>query len=201
MSFFAADIEEDKLLRGDQIYLLEIKEDLLFDKRRSRMYWDIQTVTLTVPQGAKGDGQMGNDRAGTFKYKDLYKFFQETFKESELRDAEDVVNTPSERDSTGKVISYTSTKRMVAQGGTPEARRGYWYNPQNQKKSMSFADAFELRLFSSRITKVSNPRNQNIVSIVAEEYPNDPNQAKMILYYSQKVEYDLIEYEHNLWEY
>ena len=67
---------------------------------------------------------------------------------------------------------------------------------------MSLADAMELRLFSSRITKVSNPDDDNIITIVNKEYGDqDTKKAQKVLYLSQKIEYDLMEFEHNLWEY
>ncbi len=52
-----------------QIPILEIKEDLIFDRKRSRMYHDIQAITLVIP------GEYypaGIDKAlATFSYKEL----------------------------------------------------------------------------------------------------------------------------------
>lgn len=68
-----------------------------------------------------------------------------------------------------------------------------WYNPQNPGQSRNLADAFLLRLFYGRIIKVSNPMDATI-----REQVNDPQLA---LYLSQQKEYQLAEYESDLWEY
>lgn len=51
---------------------LEIKEEVIFDKKRSRMYYDIQAVTLKVPNAVTGF----DDVIGAFAYKDLVKVFR-----------------------------------------------------------------------------------------------------------------------------
>lgn len=58
-----------------QVSVLEIMEDFIFDKRRSRAYWDIQTVKLIIP--AKEFPETGFQReVATFRYKDLYELFK-----------------------------------------------------------------------------------------------------------------------------
>jgi gliding motility associated protien GldN len=53
---------------------VQIVEDIIFDKRRSRLYYDMQAFELSVP-GAKT--QTGfNQSLGWFKYKDLEKLFR-----------------------------------------------------------------------------------------------------------------------------
>ena len=69
-----------------------------------------------------------------------------------------------------------------------------WFNPQNDQQHKNLADAFELRLFSSYIEKVSNPSDAYLVDI----YGGD--QHKGILA-SQWAAYEIMEYEHNLWEF
>jgi gliding motility associated protien GldN len=54
---------------------LRIVEDVIFDKRRSRLYYDIQSITITWP-GDKGNPRGGDLDIGTFKYKDLVKVFR-----------------------------------------------------------------------------------------------------------------------------
>lgn len=68
-----------------------------------------------------------------------------------------------------------------------------WYNPQNPGQNRNLADAFLLRLFYGRIIKVSNPNDWTL-----QEQVNDPQLA---LYLSQQMEYQLAEYESDLWEY
>jgi len=157
-------------LRASELYILEIKEDLIFDRRRSRMYWDIQAVTVFIPQGATPSAQLGDEAIATFKFKDLYEYFKMTYDESQEK-------------------------------GTFEDLRAHWYNPENPKQHKSLADAFELRLFSSRIIKVSNPDDKDIITIVNDEFGDSPQAAKKVLYESQKIEYNLMEFEHNMWEF
>lgn len=54
---------------------LMIVEDVIFDRRRSRLYYDIQSITLTWP-GDKGNPRGGDLDVATFKYKDLVKLFR-----------------------------------------------------------------------------------------------------------------------------
>src|SRR6478672_3894481 len=103
-----------------ELYLLEIKEDAIFDKKRSRMYHEIQSLTMIVPAGLKTNVRQRDVLVGSFKYADLEKVFR-------LHKA--------------------------------EAR---WINPQNDAEQKNLADALELRLFSSFITKVSNPDDASL---------------------------------------
>lgn len=131
------------------VSVLELREDLIFDKKRSRMYNDILAVTLIVP-GEKV--ATGLDRIlGTFAYKDLLELFRSRPKEA------------------------------------------IWYHPTNSREHKNYADAFELRLFKARIIKVSNPQDNRIQDIYT-----DPKTALLA---SEWVEHQLMEYEHNLWEY
>lgn len=175
MSYYSIAIDEYVPVKATDIYIIELREDLVFDRRRSRMYWDIQTVTLTLPAGATDDNMDFDKRIATFKYKDLDKYFRDEYEASKIADTD------------------------AATGGTTEALRAHWTNPYNRKEHMCLADALEMRLFSSRITKMANPADQTIFEIVQNEYGvADMNK---ILEMSRQIEYDLMEYEHNLWEY
>ena len=63
---------------------------------------------------------------------------------------------------------------------------------------MNMSDAFELRLFSAPIIKISNAQDEDIRQLYADEMASDPMKAVII---QQKYEYDLMEYESELWEY
>ncbi len=134
------------------LYQMEIKEDLIFDKQRSRLYYDIIAVTMYVPadhpQNVKGIQQV----IASFSYKDLV---EKVFKDN------------------------------------PKA---IWFNVQNDQQHKNLADAFDLRLFSSYIIKVSNPNDSYLVDI----YGGD--QIKGIMS-SQWAAMELLEFEHNLWEF
>jgi len=133
-----------------QITLLEIMEDEIFDKRRSTLYYDIQSIKMIIPGNMFETGVYRE--VAVFKYKDLEKLFRSM--------PEDAI----------------------------------WFNRQNAAEHRNLADAFELRLFDARIIKIDNPRDQYIVDI----YNHYPKEAIMA---SQWAENELMEMEHNLWEY
>lgn len=129
-------------------YIIELKEDWIFDRQRSRQYFDIQTITIKIPAESSNDGL--EKTLASFKYKDLEHFFR---------------NNPN----------------------------AVWFNEANTAKHINLADAFELRLFHGRIVKKSN----SLDKYLDEQYAS-PKEA---LNKSQELEYELIEFEHNLWEF
>jgi len=52
-----------------QLFLLEIKEDLIFDKKRSRTYRDIQAISIMIPAEINPKGV--DEVLATFSYKEL----------------------------------------------------------------------------------------------------------------------------------
>ena len=58
-----------------QLSSLMIVEDMIFDKRRSRLYYDIQSITITWPAD-KGNPRGGDLDIMTIKYKDLVQVFR-----------------------------------------------------------------------------------------------------------------------------
>jgi len=56
------------------ISTMKLMEDMIFDRRRSRLYYDIQAIQLIVP-GAKTTTTL-DQSIGWFKYKDLEKLFR-----------------------------------------------------------------------------------------------------------------------------
>lgn len=159
------------MIRPNELFLVDLKEELVFDRQRSRMYWDTQAITLVMPQGTNPDTELGEKSMVTLKYKDLMQYLTQKHQESQ-------------------------------EIGTLEAVEAMWYNPENQKQHCSLAEAFKLRLFSSRILKVANPDNKYIIDAMIDEYGADSSGTpKRILYESQRLEYSLMEFEHNLWEY
>lgn len=136
----------------NQLYVLKFRENLVFDKQRSRFYYDIQTITLFVP--AEFNTIKGTEtEVASFKYRDLVKVFR---------------NMPTAK----------------------------WYNSQNRAEDKKIADAMDLRLFCSRIIKISNPRDAMI-----EDMPEYNTSDKAILIASQKYEYDLVAKENEVWDY
>jgi len=135
-----------------QLYILKLRENLIFDKQRSRFYYDIQTITLFIP--AEFNTLKGTEmEVASFKYKDLVRAFR---------------NMPNAR----------------------------WYNGQNRAEDKKIADAMDLRLFCSRIIKLSNPKDQMIQDM--QEYNTND---RSILVASQKYEFDLVAKENEVWDY
>ncbi|EMR03782.1 gliding motility associated protein GldN [Cesiribacter andamanensis AMV16] len=133
-----------------QITTLELMEDMIFDKRRSRLYWDIQAVKLVIPASQFETGLLRE--VAVFKYKDVEQLF---------------------RSMPGEAI---------------------WFNPHNSAGHLNLADAFTLRLFSGRIIKVANPDDSMLVDIY-----NRSNKDGLMA--SQWIEMQLLELEHELWEF
>lgn len=84
---------------------------------------------------------------------------------------------------------YEDVTRVL--GENPNA---IWYNVVNSSEHKNMATAFELRLFSSYLVKVSNPTDAYLVDI----YGGDQEKGIMA---SQWAVSELMEYEHHLWEY
>ena len=135
--------------RYQDLFQMDLVENMVFDKKRSRMYHEIQSLTLVVP--ASKNKKSVDLPIATFKYKDLVKVFR---------------NNP---------------------------QTAIWFNAQNDAQHKNLADAFELWMFSSYITRVSNPANADL----AETYGS---QRQGILA-AQQTASDLVEYEYNLWSF
>jgi len=134
------------------IYQMQISEDVVFDKQRSRMYYDIHAITILLPADNPQNIKGIEIPIASYEYKELVnKLFK----------------------------------------NNPDA---IWYNPQNDAEHRSLDIAFELRLFSSYIIKVSNPDDAYLVDIYGG------NQQKGIMA-SRWAAFKLLEYEHNLWEF
>lgn len=74
---------------------------------------------------------------------------------------------------------------------------GQWLNFQNTSKHLPYSQAFDLRLFRSVVRKYTNPDNSLIVDMVKSDNPNPQLQAYLN---SLDFEYELLEWENNLWE-
>ncbi len=134
------------------LYLMEIKENIVFDKQRSRQYYDIIAFNFFL-SADHPDNIKGIDiPLASFSYKEL--------RDKLFKDNPDAI----------------------------------WYNPYNDHEHRNLADAFELRLFHGYIIKVSNPNDDYLIDI----YGGDPKTGIMA---SQWKSFELLEFEHNLWEF
>jgi gliding motility associated protien GldN len=128
-----------------EIDKMELKENVIFDKKRSQLKYDIQAVSLIVKDAASGFDKT----LASFAYKDLVKVFKDHPKEA------------------------------------------IWYNLQNDAQHKNLADAFDLRLFSSFIRKVSNPADEDLRAI------HGGNIQSILA--SQRAIEELVEFESSLW--
>ncbi len=132
-----------------QLYQMELKEDMVFDKKRSRMYHEIQSIAISVPADETPKGY--NVPIATFKWADLVKVFRDN----------------------------------------PES--AIWFNNSNTAQHKNLADAFDLWMFSSYITKVSNADDKELSDIYGG--------AQEGILAAQQVAGEMIEYEYNLWSF
>jgi gliding motility associated protien GldN len=133
------------------LYQMEIKEDIIFNKETSRLTYDIHSITFFVPADHPSNVKGIQIPIASFRFKDLVN---DTFRDN------------------------------------PHA---IWFNSQNDAQHKSLADAFELRLFSSYIIKVSNPDDAYLSDIY-----NDQQKGMLG---SQWAAQEILEFEHNLWEF
>jgi len=136
----------------NQVSIMEIKEDIIFDKKRSRLYYDIQTVKMIIPPENIPTGTGLQRPVATFRYKDLYELFR---------------SMPEE---------------------------ALWFNRQNSREHKNLSDAFELRLFYARIIKVENPDGE----FIQDRYNKSVKESLMA---SKWAENQIINFEHDLWEF
>ena len=130
---------------------MEIKEDMIFDKKRSRMYHDIKSIGLFVPSTLSSNTSGIEKPIGYFKYSDLVKVFRSN------------------------------------------PQNAIWFNAENDAQHKNLADAFELWLFNSYITKVSNAGDSRLDDIYGG--------AQQGILAAQQTAADLVEYEYNLWSF
>lgn len=141
----------DNLFFATDVTILEIMEDVIFDKERGRQYYDVQSVTMVLPPEMFPTTGLQKPVA-TFKYTDLVRVFEEN----------------------------------------PEI--AVWVNPYNDAKHLNLKHAFDLRLFNAHVVKYSNPEDEYII----DKTGGDRRKALME---SLNYEYNMLEREHELWEY
>ncbi len=155
------DTDEPRLLAipEEEFSILYIREEVIFDRNRSRMYNYIKSLSLYLPADA---GTTYNP--GGFE----------------------------------KQIAHFNYDEVVALFRGPYADKAIYYNNQNPAAHLNMSDAFELRLFNAPITKISNDQDLDIRQAYGEQFNSNPFGFIVI---QQKYEYDLMEYESELWEY
>jgi hypothetical protein len=147
-----------------QIAIVEIEEDLLFDRNRSLPIWDVQTIKIVAQADIAGGAEKEMVR---IRYKDLTAYLDKVYRESMGNKEQDV--------------------------------RAFWFNPRNPRNfDISLTNAFDLRLFSSNITKFSNPSDAAMENFFQKQIESGKLNLMEI---SRDFKYQLLESMHNLWEY
>ena len=143
--------EEGYLFTPRDVTVIEIMEDIIFDKERGRQYYDVQSITMILPPENFPETGLLKEVA-SFRYKDLIRVFQEN----------------------------------------PEI--AVWVNPRNDAMHLNLEHAFDLRLFNAHVVKYSNPDDARIVDM-------EDGDRRQALLKSLNYEYELLEREHEVWEY
>jgi hypothetical protein len=143
----------------DNVTAIEIIEDVIFDKRRSRLYYDIQSIGIW----AQKSGSTDINPLAYIWYKDFVNLVDKLSHSKDL----------AERD------------------------RVMWRNRYNPSENKNFNDAFKLRLFHGIIQKVENPDDLTIQRI----YENNGRTYGESVFARWEEEMNMMEKEHNLWEY
>jgi gliding motility associated protien GldN len=84
-------------------------------------------------------------------------------------------------------VSYTDLRKIIANEEL--------FNRQNDAMRLSYLDFFELRLFSSYITRESNDFDMAI-----KDFPEFKDSPLDALYESERIKEQLFNWEHDLWE-
>lgn len=132
---------------------IQLMEDVIFDRRRSRLYYDIQAIELQIPGSKTKSGF--NQSLGWIKYKDVEKIFR------------------------------------------AHPKKAVWFNRHNTAQNKNFADALLLRLFWGPIVKIQNPDDETIF----ETYINNGRPYREAVWAMEWAEIEMMEKEHNLWEF
>lgn len=144
-------IPADEWYLAKDLYQLEIKEEIIFDKEKSKLVYNILSISLFIPADHPANIKGLQSVVASFSFNELKN---NLFK-----------NNP----------------------------KAIWYNIQNEAQHKNLTDAFELRLFSSYIVRVSNAKDYYLADIYSDQ--------KKGIMASQWAANELMEYEHHLWEY
>ncbi|MFN3403966.1 MAG: gliding motility protein GldN [Cytophagaceae bacterium] len=151
---FGADWRDNLVISQEylpsDLYQMEIKENVIFDKSRSQLKYQVLALTIFIPADHPANIKGIQLPVASFSWEEVQKYF-----------------------SIHPNMNY--------------------YNSYNEAAVMNLAEAIDLRRFSSYIIKVGNARDAYLTDIY-----NDPYKGIMA---SQWKQTELMEYEHNLWEF
>ena len=91
-------------------------------------------------------------------------------------------------------------ERLYKSRKASERNSVVWQNRYNPSESKKFTDAFKLRLFHGVVKKVENPDDASIMDIIYDKSKGRGSHAEGV-YAMWEKEMEMMEKEHNLWEY
>ena len=141
---------------------VEIIEDVIFDKRKSRLTYDILALGVCLQDPASGEVIT----RFYIKYSDLVAQIDKLYRSKNTSDRLSVM----------------------------------WQNRYNPSENKKFTEAFKLRLFHGIIRKVENPDDASIMDTIYDKSSGKGSYAEGVFAMWEK-EMQLMEKEHNLWEY
>ena len=141
---------------------IDLIEDVIFDKRKSRLTYDILAIGVCLLDPASGEIQT----RFYIRYSDL----------------------------------CTQIERLYRSKRATERQSVVWQNRYNPSESKKFTDAFKLRLFHGIIKKVENPDDQSIMQVIYDKNKGKGSYAEGV-YAMWEKEMQMMEKEHNLWEF
>ena len=141
---------------------IELIEDMIFDKRKSRLTYDILAIGVDLVDQSSGQVIP----RFYIKYADLCAQIERLYKSPRASERASVM----------------------------------WQNRYNPSENKKFTDAFKLRLFHGIIRKVENPNDQSIMETIYDKSGGKGSYAEGVFAMWEK-EMQLMEQEHNLWEF
>lgn len=82
LRYHSRDFDTEIVLRDREVSIIELREDLIFDRNRSKIYWDIHTLTLVIPRGRTPQTEIADLRLANFDFNELYDYFNELYHQS-----------------------------------------------------------------------------------------------------------------------
>lgn len=168
---------------------LKIPEAEVFVDFEDDGWGDDSSQTDTPKQQEEGDYFLPNEVSILELMEDL--IFHKV-RSAQICDVQSIkLIIPADKFETGlrRDVAIFKYKDLVAYF---DAQKMVWHNVNNRAADIKMTEAFEQRLFSSRIVKLENPDN----STLADIYNKTPKEAARA---SRELEEELIEEEYFLW--
>jgi gliding motility associated protien GldN len=142
------DTEEENATPSIQYYdatelnIMRIKEDVIFDKVRSRLYWDIQSFEMIIPAGVVATGI--EKTVGVFSYKDLEKLFRSMPDRAIWYNRQNTAHHRNMADAfllrlfNARVVKVSNTRNDWIQDISPDPRSALFKSQQEEYKLIEY---------------------------------------------------------------